>query len=115
MFLLTKGVSEKHRIRKRHSFLNRFWIWFRRDQSLFAFYIFGHLSKQERQERHVSEYLKNVMEHFLSLWLYALEKFVGPEDNWERSQWNIELEVTDLAISSSRDRLAVASIEGINV
>ena len=52
--------SGKHRIRKLHSLLKRCWDWLRSDKSLFAFYVFGHLSKQERRERYVSEYLKSV-------------------------------------------------------
>ena len=110
-----EGGSETHRIRKLHLLLKRNWDWLRSDQSLFAFYVFGHLSKQERQERYISEYLKSVTEHFPSPWLCPLAKCVGPEDNRESSLWNIGAAVWDLGVSWAKDRVAVASYEGIDV
>ena len=107
--------SEGHGIRKLHSLFKRCWDWLRSDQSLFVFYVFRHLSKQDRQERCVSEYLKSVTEHFPSPWLCPIAKFVGPENNRESLNWNIGREVIDLAASWSRDRVVVASYEGIHV
>ena len=80
-----------------------------------GFYVFGHLSKQEREELYVSEYLKSVTEHFPSPWLYPLTKCVGPEDNRESSRWNIGSELLGLAVSWSKGRVVVASSEGIHV
>ena len=110
-----QGGLVRHGMRKLQSLLRRSWHSSRSDQSLFAFYVFGHLSKQERQERYVSEYLKTVMEHFPSPWLCPLTKCVGPEDNREISEWFIGDAVIDLAVSWFRDRVVVASCEGIHV
>ena len=113
--LAHQGCSVGHGICKLRSLLKRCWDWLRSDRSLFAFYVFGHLSKQERQERFVSEYLKSVTEHFPSPWLYPLAKCVGPEDNRESSRWNIGDVVTDLAVSWSTDRVSIGSLKGIHV
>ena len=58
-----EGGSEMHGMGKLHSLLKRCWNWLSGDQILFRFYLFGHLSKQERQEQYISEYLKSVSEH----------------------------------------------------
>ena len=113
--LADRDGSVGHGIRKQYSLLKRYRIWLQSERSLFAFYIFGHLSKEERQERYVSEYLKSLTEHFPSHWLYPIAKCVGPEDNRESSRWSIGSIVRDLAVSRSRDTVVIASDEGIHV
>ena len=81
---------------------------------MFAFYIYGPLSKQERQELYISQYLKSVTEHIPSPWLCPLEKCVGPEDKSESSRWNIEIEVLDLSVSWSREIFVIALYEVID-
>ena len=113
--LADQGGSLGHGVRKLHSLLKHGWDWLRSEQSLLTFYVFGRLSKKERQEPYISEYLKSVTEHFPSPWLCPLAKCVGPEDNRERSQWNIGNCVRDLAVSWSRDRVVIAADKGIHV
>ena len=105
----------RHGIRKLHSLLEGCWDGLRSEQSLFAFYIFGNLSKQELQQGIVSEYLNSVTEHFASRKLRPLAKCVGPDDNRESSRWGIGDRVLDLALSWSKDRVAIATLKGIHV
>ena len=76
-------------------------------------YMFGHLSKQERQERYVSKYLKSPTVYFPSHWLCQLIKCLGTEDIREQSRRNVRAKISDLAVSWSRDRVVIASAIGI--
>ena len=102
-------------MRKLYTLPKRCWNSLRRDRSLFAFNVFGHISKQERRGRNISQYLNSVTEHFPSPWLYPMTKCVGPEDSRELSRWNIRFHVNDLWVSLSSDRAAIASNSGIHV
>ena len=113
--LAYEGGSVDYRIRKLHTLLKRCWDWLRSEQNLFAFYVFGHLPKEERQERYVSEFLKSATENFPSPWLCPLAKFVVPEEKRESSRWNIGYVVIGLAMSWSIGRVVIASLKEIDV
>ena len=106
LFARQSGI-EKEEIRKLQVLVKRCWDWLRQDWSLFAFNVFGHLSKQERLTKNVSEYLNSVTEHFPSPWLCPMTKCIGPEDCREQLRWNIGSAVRDLAVSWSRERVVI--------
>ena len=71
--------------------LKRCWYYLGRGRSLFAFNVFGHLSKEERTGKNVSPYLWSVGEYFPSPWLYPITKCAGPKDSREQSRRKQEI------------------------
>ena len=106
---------DKGHMHKLHLLIKRSWHWLRRDQTLFAYEVFGYLSRQERQSKYVSEYLESVTKHFPSPWLRPMTKCIVPEDSREQSRWNIERNIFDLAVSWLSDRAVIASDSGIHL
>ena len=113
--LVAQTGLQKNEMRKLHSLLKRCWSVLSRDRSLFAFNVFGNLSKRERLSKNVSMYLNSVTEHFPSPWLYPMTKCVGPEDSREQSRWNIQWRIKNLSVSWSSDRVIIVSDSGIHV
>ena len=102
-------------MRKLHWVIKRCWMCINFEVKLFPCYVFGHLSRGERESNGISDYLSSMMGCFPRPWLQPMIKCMGPEDGREESRWTISGGVKDICVSWTLGKIFITTHEGVKV